>query len=310
MSPPKITHFIHRRKFLKMMGCALTSSALFTLSKDPKAQTAKSRIAVSNGIGKDAVKAALDALGSVTHFVQPGSVVLLKPNIAFPNPPEWGTTTSPWMVEAVSRLCLEAGAKRIVIVDNPVGGNPMKNIDRSGIGLSVAEIPQVKIMMLAEKTKFTPVEKDLYQLKMVEIARILLKADVLINLPTAKAHDETGVSFGMKNLMGLIWDRKVFHQTYNLDYAIAELSSYIKPDLIIMDASRVLINNGPSGPGEVREIGKIIAGTDPVAVDAYTLTLAEFNFRRMKPEHIPHIQYAQAINLGTAKSEDWEIVEV
>ena len=95
MSPSKIAHSNSRRKFLKMMGCALTSSALSPLSKVLKARTAKSRIAVSNGIGKDAVKAALDALGSVAHFVQPGSVVLLKPNIAFPNPPEWGTTTSP-----------------------------------------------------------------------------------------------------------------------------------------------------------------------------------------------------------------------
>lgn len=302
---------ISRRKFIALTGGVIAAAGMISPLEKIPAESKKTTITVAEGTGENTIGAAVDALGGMDKFVQRGAVVALKPNISFPNPPQWGTTTSPWVVKAVAELCLEAGAKRVIVVDNPLGGAPMKNIERSGIGGAVAGIPGVKVMMMNDRRKFSLIEDDsMRELKSVEIARILGKVDLLINLPTAKAHNETGVSLGMKNLMGLIWDRKVFHQAYNLERAIAELSSCIRPGLIIMDVSRALLNNGPMGPGRVADIGKIVAGTDPVAVDSFTLTLAEFNLRRMTPEQVPHIRCAAEMGLGTANLEEMEIVEV
>ena len=292
---------INRREFLagtvKIAAagmCAGISRNAFT------EELPETTIAVASGKGASAVRAAVEALGGMKKFVSPGAFVVLKPNIAFPNPPKWGTTTSPEVVRTVAELCLEAGAKRVFIVDNPLGGAPMKNVERSGIGEAVADLKEVKIAMMTERQKYSVTENsEMGELKTVETMRILAKADVLINIPTAKAHNQTGVSLGLKNLMGLIWDRKVFHQEMNINRAIGELAVYIRPKLTIMDASRALLNNGPTGPGTVQPLDKVIVGTDPVAVDTYTLTLAEFNFRRMTAEQVPHLKHAEILGVGT-----------
>lgn len=302
---------MNRRDFLARAGGVIAAAGFTALRQSALAEGKKSRIVVANGTGKEAVEAAVNRLGGMKKFIKPEAVVVLKPNISFPNPPEWGTTTSPWMVKAAAEICLEAGAKKVIVVDNPLGTSPMKNVERSGIGEALAGIPGVDVMLISENRKFIKMDnKDLGVLKSVETARILGKADLLINLPTAKSHCETGVSLGMKNLMGLIWDRKAFHQVYNLERAIAELLAYIHPDLTIMDASRALLNNGPVGPGKVAQVGKIVAGIDPVAVDSFTLTLAEFNLRKMTPAQVPHIACAAEMGFGTADWDEMDIVEV
>jgi uncharacterized protein (DUF362 family) len=78
----------------------------------------------------------------------------------------------------------------------------------------------------------------------------------------------------MKNLMGLIWDRRAIHRG-GLEECIADLCLVIKPDITIVDATRALMTNGPDGPGNVVEIGQVIAGTDPVAVDVAALSLGK-----------------------------------
>ncbi len=310
MKHPNSEFKLDRRGFLSLAGGIAAAAGLSTLPRTASAETEKPIIAVANGSGREAVEAALSRLGGMKEFIKPGAVVVLKPNISFPNPPAWGTTTSPELVKAAAEICLEAGAKKVVVVDNPLGTSPTKNVERSGIGKALEGLPGVDVMMIAEQRKFTMRQNEsMSELKSVEIARILDKADILINLPTAKSHVETGVSLGLKNLMGLIWDRKVFHQTYSLDRAIAQLLAYIRPGLTIMDASRALLNNGPVGPGRVENIGKVVAGTDPVAVDSYTLTLAEFNLRRMTPALVPHIGYAAELGLGIADWDKMEIVE-
>ena len=301
---------ITRRRFLTAAGLAAVAAGL-PIPKNLPAETAgKSRVAFTSGEDRLAVGKILEPFGGIGKFVKDGSVVVLKPNISFPNPPQWGTTTSPWLVKAVVELCLEAGAKKIIIADNPLGNDPAKNVKVSGIGEAVANLDNVSIMMMSDQRKFIEKSIETEQLKSVETARILDKADVLINLPTAKAHTETGVSFGLKNLMGLIWDRKIFHMNYNLEMAIAELGLYIRPHLTIMDGSRALLNNGPQGPGRVEDIGKIVCGIDPVAVDSYSLTLANYNLRKMTPRQVPHLMFAEKLGLGNSDPGMMEILEV
>ena len=300
---------LSRRKFLALSSMAAAGN-LAVPGRKLFASVDKSKVSVCQGSDKETVQNALQVFGGIENFVAENAVVVLKPNISFPNPPEWGTTTSPWLVKSVTELCLEAGAKKVIIADNPLGSSPENNLKKSGIGASVAGLDKVSVMMLSEQRKYLQKSLSADQLKTVETARILDKADVLISLPTAKAHTETGVSFGLKNLMGLIWDRKVFHQKYNLELAIAELALYLRPQLTIMDVSRALLNNGPMGPGRVEKVNKIVAGIDPAAVDSFTLTLANFNMRKMNYHQVPHLVYAEKIGIGNANPDNIEVIEI
>ena len=241
-------------------------------------------LAVVKGEITAAVKAAIDTLGGIGRFVTRGDKVVLKPNMSFPNPPEWASTTHPDVVRAVAGLCLAAGASRVAVIDQPLR-RPEVCLRRSGIAAACADLAHVTVVALR-------------QLREVEVARDALQADVLINLPVAKSHNAAGVSFGMKNLMGLIWDREYFHQFIDLNQAIADLSTRIRPDLILLDATRALTTAGPNGPGKVLQLDTIVAGTDPVAVDSYAVGLTSWYGQTFAGRNVKHIQAAASLGLG------------
>jgi uncharacterized protein (DUF362 family) len=237
-------------------------------------------------------------LGGIERFVKEGDRILLKPNLSFANSPEWGSTTEPQVIRAVAQLCVEAGARRVVIMDHTLRAKEACR-EETGIKGALKGLDRVTLALVDQRRFFTEVEVPQGKaLKTVEIAKEVLKSNVLINLPCAKSHSATGVSFGMKNLMGLIWDRGYFHERTDLNQAIAELSTVIAPHLILLDATRALVSGGPGGPGKVRELGTIVAGTDPVAVDSYGATLAPWYGRTLKGEHVRHILHAHELGLG------------
>ena len=164
---------------------------------------------------------------------------------------------------------------------------------------ALAALPGVKLKALGADDFQRVDVKGGVSLKSVEVAKVILSADVVINLPAAKAHRETGVSFALKNHMGLIKDRQAFHQTLDLHQAIADLGRIITPSLTILDATRVLLTNGPAGPGETATPGRLIAGKRIASVDAYGLTLARFNGKNMTPADAKHIELASKAGLGT-----------
>jgi uncharacterized protein (DUF362 family) len=98
--------------------------------------------------------------------------------------------------------------------------------------------------------------------------------------------------------MGLIYDRKVFHTMFDLHQGVADLGKVIVPQLTIVDATRALLTNGPAGPGETATPGRMIAGVDVVAVDAYALRVARFNNRQMTPADARHILLAGQDGVG------------
>ena len=244
------------------------------------------------------VAAALKELGGIGKFVKKGDYVVLKPNAGFANPAEWGTTTHPDVVVAVARLCLEAKAKQVLVVEFPSAKGD-KCLERCGLTAALASVPQVKVKVLSSPEDFQKVEIPKgVSLKSAEVAKALLSADVFINLAQAKAHNATGVSFGLKNHMGLIWDRNAFHTLLDLNQAVADLGTVVKPHLTFIDATRALLTNGPAGPGETATPGKIVAGRSIASVDAYGLTLARFNQKQMTLADAPHIALAGQAGLG------------
>jgi uncharacterized protein (DUF362 family) len=246
------------------------------------------------------VAAALAALGGIDAFVTAGQRVVVKPNGAFPTPPEWGATTHPQTVAAVVRACLDAGAAEVAVIEYPSRGRGRFCLDRCGIAGALAGLPRVAIQVLDDGSEFRRVAiEGAAELTSVDIAGAVLDADVLINLPAAKAHATARVSFGLKNAMGLIRDRRALHRM-DLDLAIADLARVIVPDLTLLDATRALLDNGPAGPGATATPGRIIAGRDRVAVDAVGLTTARFYGQELTPGQVPHLAHAARIGLGMA----------
>jgi uncharacterized protein (DUF362 family) len=254
-------------------------------------------LAVARGGAGEAVHAALDLLGGIGRFVKPGDFVLLKPNMSFGTPPEMGATTHPEVVAAVASLCVEAGAKRVLVADHTIR-TPKVCLEYTGIAAACSGIDKTNVVTLNDASHYeeVPIPQG-KALKTTAVAKDVGKADVLINLPVAKSHSAAGVAFGIKNLMGLVWDRKVFH-TGDLHQSIADLGTVIRADLTIMDATRALVQGGPSGPGRTEQLDRVVAGTDPLAVDSYTLSLAKWYNRSFKARQVRHLVAASDLGLG------------
>ena len=296
-----------RRRFLAAMssGFALPS-AISSLPSGEKA--AGSRDAVSSILTSSlpidqAVPKLLSAVPEVNDCIVKGARVVLKPNVSWPNPPNWATTTDPSVVVAAARFCVEREVASILVVDHPLG-RASRCLEKTGIAEAINELPGVRLLLLSRPRDFVPRElPDGAQLKKVDIARELLRATCLINIPKAKTHSATSVSFGIKNLMGLILDRQAFHSEANLHKAAAELLYAIRPHVTLLDATSVLTSRGPQGPGQVENTGILAVSTDIVALDAYACTLARWDGRALEAADVVHIRHAAEIGFGSTAYE-------
>lgn len=302
---------MNRRDFIKgslaVTGFVLAGPAVSLGAEEEAA--ARSRIFIADGEASEAVRAALSEAGGMKAFVSGGDRVLIKPNISFSNAPEAATTTSPELVKEVVLMCKEAGAKRVTVADNTIRV-ARTCLERSGIKAALEGMEDVDLTTPNKKSSFKKraVEQG-KALKSTEIAKDYLDADVYINIPVAKNHSAATVSFGLKNQMGLIYDRWAFHSQYDLHQAIADLATVLKPDLTILDATRCLVTNGPGGPGDVVNLGKVICSTDTVALDSYATTLLEWGGKKLEPADIGHIRMAAEHGLGEMDLSRIEIVE-
>ncbi len=295
---------LSRRDFLRatagMASAVGVSPVLRSIAQLVETQE-KVDIAVAKSKSPEAaVKAAVDTLGGMGKFVKSGDVVVIKPNMAFPTPPGWGGTTNPEVVTSVVKLCIDSGAKLIMIIDHPMS-RPEQCLARTGVAAACEGFgkDKVRVSMETDRRDYKEVKLEKAKaLEKTEIHKTLFRADAFINIPVAKSHSATQVSFGMKNLMGLIWDRAFLHEKISLDQGIADLSTFIKPSLVIVDGTRVLATRGPEGPGQTVQLDTVLASTDPVAVDAYAVTLTTWNNRTYEPKDIGHINAAGKMQIG------------
>ena len=241
------------------------------------------------------VRAAVEALGGMGSFVSPGETVLLKPNAAWDRLPEQGADTNPDVVRAVALLCREAGAREVVVTDVPCN-DAARSFHRSGIARAAREAGAR--LLVPRLRDFGEVRIRGRVLASWPMLLPLFRADRVINLPVAKHHSLAGLTLGMKNWYGLLGGlRNRLHQ--RIHDSIADLAELVRPTLTVLDATRILVRNGPQGGNledvEVRDT--VVAGVDPVAVDAYA---AELFGRR--PDEIGYIVRAAERGLGRM---DW-----
>jgi uncharacterized protein (DUF362 family) len=295
---------VERRQFLRKisqisLGLALSKIFPGAVKTSYGEITAKDfDVGIVTGDTKGAVIKAVDLIGGMKKIVKAGDAVAIKPNMGFPNPPAMASTTNPEVVRATVELCIEAGAKKVLILDHPLR-RPEVCLKRNGIEKAVKGIGKAHVFLVTDRQFFQKVKvpkgKVLHQ---VEILKDVLDSDVLINIPVAKSHGATGVTLGLKGLMGVIFDREYFHEKVDLNQAIADLSTVIKPNLTLIDATRVMTYGGPTGPGAVEQLNTIVAGTDPVAVDSVAVPLAKWYGHSFEAKNVKHIKLAHEMGLG------------
>jgi len=263
------------------------------------AASAPSTLAVArNGSAEAMTRAAIDTLGGMKSFVSRGDVVVVKPNIGWDRTPEQAANTHPEVVKTVVALCLDAGAKKVKVMDRTCN-DPRRCYRRSGIQDAVLSLdsPDATVEHMDER-KFVevPLKGAGGSLKSWTFHRDLLEADKVINVPIAKHHNATRLTMSLKNIMGILGgNRGNIH--HDLDRNIAELNAVFKFHLVVLDAVRVLTANGPQGgrTRDVRDLHTVVAGTDPVAIDAYGATLFGIT-----AADVPHILHAAKLGLGEA----------
>ncbi len=238
---------------------------------------------------------AIQALGGIKKFVNSGETVVVKPNMAWDRPPEMGANANPAVVRKVVELCLEAGAKLVKVLDNTCH-DARKTYISSGIKPAVEAIgdPRVKVEFVDERRFVELKVEKAKALKKWYFYKDILEADRFINIPIAKHHADTRLTMCLKNMMGAIggWRGRIhvgIHQN------IADMNLILRPDLHVLDATRIMLKNGPTGGrlDDVEVKNLVFAGTDPVALDAYGTTLFG-----LKPADIGYITKAHEAGRG------------
>lgn len=216
------------------------------------------------------VRAVLERMGGMRQFVGRADRVLIKPNVGWDRTPAQGANTHPAVVAELIKACRDAGAEDIVVTDCSVH-EPERCFQRSGIR-AAAEAAGARVL-LPSQARYVDVEIP-GKLGAWQILEPFAVATRIINVPVAKHHGSARVTAGMKNWIGITNKRRrVFHAS--LDETIASLAQLMRPTLTVVDATRVLMQNGPIGGNiaDLKQTDSVAASVDPVAIDVWAAGL-------------------------------------
>ncbi len=236
---------------------------------------------------------AIKALGGMKKFIKKGNTVVVKPNIGWDVSPERAGNTNPMLINRIIKHCFDAGAKDVYVFDHTCD-NWNRCYSNSGIERA-AKDAGAKVVSGASEGYYQDVTiKQGKKLKNAKVHELILQSDVFINVPILKHHSSADVTIGMKNLMGVVWDRGYWHSN-NLHQCISDYSSFRKPDLTVVDAYYVMKKNGPRGVSkdDVITMKSQIVSADIVAADAAAAKLFGVD-----PAKIDYIRIANEMNLG------------
>ncbi len=305
---------MNRRSFMKTSAKCLALATIGVgvpgLRQSAWGEPGRPDIVISKGSPASATRKAVEALGGMARYVEKGGKVVVKPNMSFPNPPDRATTTHPEVVGELVKMCLEQGAASVLVLDNPLRKSELC-IERSGLRKACEGLPGSSARGVTDARFFREVKVPQgHALTSTEIMEQVLEADTLIAVPVAKSHGSTGVSLAMKGMMGLVHNRSKFHFPLDLDTAIVDLCTILKPRLTVIDASRILSEGGPGGPGKVIVANMIIASEDLVAADAMAVETGTWYGRKISAQQVRHIKMAHDRGLGNLDVAGQAVEEV
>ena len=247
------------------------------------------------------VKAAMQEMGGIDQFIKKGDVVVIKPNVAFDKNPDLAATTQPDTVSAVVKLCFGAGARKVIVCDNPIN-NPESCFFKTKVG--DAALKAGAELMLPKDSYFEQlyVGGETITNTWRMFYRPFREATKVIGISPVKDHNLCKATVTMKNWYGLLGNpRNQFHQ--NIHGIISDFAQMIKPTLVIADGRKMLMRNGPTGGSlnDVKRGDTIVVGTDHIAVDSWCVSrLLE------KPRHeILYLDKAIKRDLGADWRPQW-----
>ncbi len=239
-----------------------------------------------------AVARQFDLLGGIEKYVKRGDTVLLKPNFIAPRSRRHATQTHPAVILAVARLLKEFGARPFV-GDSPAWGNVFAcarklNLDKdlAKLAVPVKQLNKPRWCKLSERNR------------KVGISSAALEADVIINLPKFKAHQQLVATFAVKNMFGCVAGKRkaLWHfsrgKTEDFCRLLIEIYKYLSPALTIIDGVAAMDGRGPIR-GRTRPLGWLIAGQDPIACEIVCSELVNID-----PEDLPIVNQAKAMTFG------------
>jgi uncharacterized protein (DUF362 family) len=309
---------MNRKGFLKVCCAVLLAfitgnqllKAAFAKSEDSSGRPKKGLkglhdiVAVKGGDPYQNTVKAVEQMGGIGRFVKKGDVVVVKPNMAWDRTPRQAANTDPMVVAALVELCYKAGAKRVNVFDIPCNEDrPV--YEHSGIAAAAKE--KGAFVYFADhwnvvKAKFG------YNSSMEgwPVLRDAVVCDTFINVPVLKHHGYTKLTLSMKNLMGVCSGKRgLIH--LDIGTKLVDMTDFINPDLTVIDATRVLLRNGPSGGNEsdVQAFNTVIAATDPTLADVYACSLVKID-----PAEIPYLKAAMARGVGRSDLTQADVLEV
>jgi uncharacterized protein (DUF362 family) len=291
---------ITRRKFLRISGTATLGAALAEISGWPASMRPGSatRVALAKGRNYERLLAtALESLGGASCLARPGDQVVLKPTAAWNRPPHLAANTNPFVVQALARLCLEAGARTVTVFDRTsFRADLCYNVCGLTGALAQLRAPQIRLVTLTDADFIKEPGGE------ARFCRWTFETDRFINVPKAKHHTQRGLALGGSNLLGVVGGGAPLQDEF-----LVRTMQCVRPALTILDATRVLVRNGPAGGSEsdVEVRDSLVVGRDPLAVDA----LACGFFGRHWQE-FPYLQLAAQAGLGEPDLRKVKVREV
>ena len=287
-----------RREFVyKGIQAGIITTASLTLGKIPNLLAITPQkydlVAIKNGEPHSMFDEAIKSIGGMNSFVKKGDLVVVKPNIGWDVVPERAANTNPALVKRIIEHCIESGAREVYVFDHTCD-DWNRCYSNSGIENAVKEAGGKIVPGNSERYYQEVTVSGGKRLKQSKVHELILECDVFINVPVLKSHSSADLTISMKNLMGIVWDRRFWHSN-DLHQCIADFTSFRKPDLNVVDAYNIMKKNGPRGvsKSDVITMKSQIISTDIVAADAAAAKL----FGK-EPRDIEYIKMASDMNLG------------
>ena len=304
---------ISRRSFLRystLTGTALLAAnaggGFLPRSLGTSTRPAAADLAVVSGSNYyDATVRAVELMGGMSRFVHPGARVGLLVNSRYTKP---GTFVKPQITLAVITMCRQAGAVQIVSLED-TSARYWRNATLS------QEHRQYLDEIQSPRAHRTVLIPGGVNVRKADVVPDLLECDVYINMPIFKDHQGIRFTGALKNLMGAISDRsnQTFHRAADpggdrdddafLSQSIADANLLRTPALSVGDATEILVQGGPFGPGPVRNFRTVAASTDPVALDACGAEILG-----IRPEDVLMLRRAQEHGVGRMSVNAYTVV--
>jgi len=249
---------------------------------------------------REKVREAVAAVGGMKRFVKRGDLVIIKPNLVISMPAETGATVDWRVTRAVADLVREQGGRAVIGESCGTGGDTEKVFEKTGHarlrdqGYEVVDFKKIEnVEVSIPNAQVIP---------KVMIPKLVRQADVIINIPKIKTHDQVPMSGALKNMKGALAEKEKnrLHKD-GLNRGVAEINTIFPVKLVVVDG---IIAQEGLGPvfGDPVEMDLIVAGDDQVAVDTVLCQIMEID-----PRQVLSIQYAEEMGLGTMDSGKIEI---